>query len=139
QPTYTYDPTPGDAQGFYSAARDLMASWGRLGPALGLVALLLLAAGVAAVWLRRRGRTDLVIVVAAFAVSLAVAAAITKTSHHTGAAVIGWSLIWSAPMLPYRALGLTLDPRVAFGFGLALTLIALCVTTCATWVIAMRA
>ena len=45
-PFYRYEPTPGDGQGFYSAAREFMASWGRLGPArLLAVAVLLAAAG----------------------------------------------------------------------------------------------
>ena len=122
-PRYDFDPAPGDAQGFYSAARDFMAAWGRLSPlALLLVAVGLITAAVAVRSLWRRGRADLAIVFAGAAVSLAVVVAITQTSRHTGAAVFGWPLIWSAPMLPYRALGLPLDPRIAFGFGLVLAL-----------------
>jgi hypothetical protein len=52
--------------------------------------------------------------------------------HPPGAAVLGWPLAWSLPMLPYRALGLPLNPDVAFGFGLALSLLANVVTVVAT-------
>jgi hypothetical protein len=49
-----------------------------------------------------------------------------------GAAVFGWPLVWSLPMLPYRALGAPLDPDIAFGFGLAISLLANAVTVVAT-------
>ena len=52
--------------------------------------------------------------------------------NESGAAVFGWPLVWSLPMLPYRALGLPLDPEVAFGFGLPLSLAANAVTVVAT-------
>jgi hypothetical protein len=50
----------------------------------------------------------------------------------SGAAVFGWPLVWALPMLPYRALGLPLDPEIAFGFGLALSLAANAVAIVAT-------
>ena len=49
-----------------------------------------------------------------------------------GAAVFGWPLVWSLPMLPYRALGGPLDPDVAYGFGLVVSLAANCVSVVAT-------
>ncbi len=139
QPRYVFDATPGDAEGFYSAARELMAAWGRLGPViLVLVALGVLVAAFAVVKLCRRGRTELAVVVGAAACGLAVTAAITQTSRHTGGTVIGWPLVWSIPMLPYRALGFPLDPRIAFGFGLVVSLLAIVVTTVSTWLIGLR-
>ena len=35
-----------------------------------------------------------------------------------GAPTIGWPLVWSVPLLPYRALGLPLGPNLAFAVGL---------------------
>jgi hypothetical protein len=52
--------------------------------------------------------------------------------HAPGAAVFGWPLVWALPMLPYRTLGGPLDPDIAFGFGLALSLAANVVTVVAT-------
>ena len=141
-PRYVYEPTPGDAQGFYSAAREFIASWGRLGaPAVlaGAVALLAVAFWAVRTWRARPSARGWVVVVLAVAFSLAVVAAITQISRHTGAAVFGWPLLWALPMLPYRALGGPLDPDVAFGFGLALSLVANVGTVVAVWFIGLRA
>jgi len=140
-PRYDYEPTPGDAQGFYSAAREFIASWQRLGA--GLLVLVVLALGVTAViagrtWRGRPAARAWVVVGAAFAVSLAATVAITQMSSHTGAAVVGWPLLWGLPMLPYRAVGLPLDPDIAFGFGLSLELAASVTTVAATWLIGLR-
>jgi hypothetical protein len=139
-PTYTFVATPGDAQGFYSAARDFVAAPNRLGPALaGAVALGLLAAAVGAVVLARRGRRDLALALVAVAVALAIAVGITRTSHHTGAAVFGWSLLWSLPMFVLRAVGIEFGPRVGFALGLPLELLAIVTTAVCTWLIGLRA
>jgi hypothetical protein len=55
-----------------------------------------------------------------------------------GAAVIGWPLVWGAAQLPFRALGVAPTPDVAFGFGLALSLAFLAVTTVATGILALE-
>jgi len=141
-PPYDYNPLPGDAHGYYSAAREFMASWGRLGaPGLLLVAaaLAIVAACVGRSWRRRPALRPWLVVVAAAAFSLAVALVITKMSSHTGAPVFGWPLLWSLPMLPYRAVGLPLDPDGAFVFGLLLLLVAEAVAVVATWQIGLRA
>jgi hypothetical protein len=111
-----------------------MASWGRLGvPVLLLLALALVAAVVVGVrvWRSRPHRRARVVVGAAAVFALVVSAAVTQMEP-PGAAVIGWSLVWSMPMLPYRALGGPLDPDVAFGFALVLSLAANVVTVVAT-------
>src|SRR5205823_14776521 len=51
----------------------------------------------------------------------------------------GWPLAWSVPLLPYRALGLPLDPNIAFAVGLAISLVANAVTVVATAVLGLRA
>jgi hypothetical protein len=141
-PFYRYEPTPGDGQGFYSAAREFMASWGRLGAARVLaVAIVLVAAGYLAylTWRRRSDLRAWVIVGGALVLALALVLAIEKMSDDTGAAVVGWSLLWGAVMLPVRAVGVAIDPDAGFAFGLTLSLVANCVTVIATWVIGLRA
>ena len=141
-PPYDYNPLPGDAHGYYSAARDFMASWGRLGaPVLFLVVLALGATAVCIVrlWPRRPALRPWLVVSAAAAFSLVVTLAVTKTSSQTGAPVFGWPLLWSLPMLPYRAVGLPLDPDIAFVFGLVLLLAAEVVAVVATWYVGLRA
>lgn len=141
-PRYVYEPTPGDAQGFYSAAREFIASWGRLGAPVVLVlaaALLAVAALGARTWRARPSSRAWVLVGLAGAASLAVTLAITEMSRETGAAVFGWPLLWALPMLPYRAVGGPLDPGIAFGFGLALSLLANVVSVVACWFIGLRA
>ena len=140
-PRYDYEPTPGDAQGFYSAAREFIASWQRLGAAGTLavaVALLALAAALVRLWRSRPAMRGWLVAAAAGGVSLAATVAITQMSSRTGAAVVGWPLLWGLPMLPYRAVGAPLDPDIAFGFGLALSLAANVATTVATWLIGLR-
>ncbi len=54
-PRWTYHGLQGDATGFYAAAREFMAAWGRVPPPLlGLLVLAVLAAAVALVWAWRR-------------------------------------------------------------------------------------
>lgn len=131
-PRYDYGLT-GDATGFYAATREFLASWGRLGlPLILLVALTV--AGVVlivAAWRRRTiGRHWLVALGASgFAVVVSIA---VSQMHPPGAPVVGWPLLWSLPMLPYRALGGPLDSDVAFGFGLVVSLLANAVTVVAT-------
>jgi len=130
-PPYDYSPLNGDATGFYAEARELISV--AFGPA-GAAALLLVAAGAAAVW--RLGRTWVSIAVGCLAVSLA-ASALVLGSEPTGAAVVGWPLLWSIPLLPLRVVGL-LDDDVAFAVGLLLSLAAIAVTVVATAFIGLR-
>ena len=131
-PPYDYSPLNGDATGFYAEARELISV--AFGPA-GAAALLLVAAGAAAMW--RLGRTWVSIAVGCLAVSLA-ASALVLGSEPTGAAVVGWPLLWSIPLLPLRVVGL-LDDDVAFAVGLLLSLAAIAVTVVATAFIGLRA
>jgi hypothetical protein len=133
-PRYEYVGLTGDATGYYAAAREFMASWGRL-PVLvvALLALGVLAGAVALAWAwrSRPGRRPWLVASAAAACSLVASVGVWKM-HAPGAAVVGWPLVWSVPMLPYRAFGFPLDEGVAFGFGLVLSLAANVVTVCAT-------
>jgi hypothetical protein len=131
-PLYDYRPLNGDATGFYAEARELISV--SFGPA-GAAALLLLVAGAAAVWRLRRSWVS--IVVGCLAVSLA-ASALVLGSRPTGAAVLGWPLLWSIPLFPFRVVGV-LDDDVAFAVGLVLSLAANAVTVVATAYIGLRA
>ena len=129
-PRYDYAPTTGDGSGFYAAAREFMGTWKRLAPAtLGATAGFAVAATAVIVWAcrtRRIGRAW-TLVAAACVAGLAITPAVAAM-HPPGAGVVGWPIVWSLPMLPYRALGLPLDRDVAFAFGLALSLFANLVT-----------
>jgi hypothetical protein len=139
-PRYEWVATPGDAHGFYSAAREFMAAWGRLGFLLPVAVLALVAGAVAAALFWRRGgpAQAWAVVAAAAGTSAAVTLAVTEMSGDTGAATVGWSLVWGAVMLPVRAVGVGLGPEEGFGFGLALSLAANVATVVATWVVAIR-
>jgi hypothetical protein len=129
-PRFRYDPLDGDAYGYYSAVRELLAVWQRDARIIFPVVLLVVIAFVV-VW--RRARRPLVRVLAALWACGIVSAVLVERIHFTGAAQIGWSLVWSAPLLPYRAVGLPLSPNVAFGFGLVLSLICNAVTVVMTY------
>jgi hypothetical protein len=133
-PRYRFVALSGDATGFYAATREFMASWGRLPVAL-VVALALvglLGGGLLVrIWRRRPDRRPWVVVAAALGTASIVSIGISQMVA-PGAAVFGWPLVWTLPMLPYRALGGPLDPEIAFGFGLVLSLAANVVTLVAT-------
>ena len=131
-PPYDYRPLIGDATGFYAESRELISV--SFGPA-GVAALLLLVAGAVAV--RRLRRSWAAIPAACLAVSLA-ASALVLDQQTSGAAVVGWPLLWSIPLFPFRLVGL-LDEDVAFAVGLVLSLAANAVTVVATAYIGLRA
>src|SRR5438477_4248159 len=114
----------GDATGFYAAARQFMAAWGRMPRViLVLVALALLAATVAIVraWTRRPALRPWLVPAALFALGLAICVDI-HWMQRSGAAVFGWPLVWALPMLAYRGIGAGLSEHVAWDFGVALSL-----------------
>jgi hypothetical protein len=133
-PRYDYVPITGDGTGFYAASREFLAAWGRLPvPLLGGLVLAAVCGAGALVWAWRGRRLarEWLIVLGAAGFSLLVAAGIAGMDP-SGAAVVGWPLLWSLPMLPYRALGFPLDSDIAFGFGLVLSVLANAVTVVAT-------
>ena len=139
-PLYRYRPLNGDANGFYSASRELISAATRVPRPLDGLLLLLLGGSIAAgvvLWRRLPSNRWLAVAVPLLAVSVAVSAAIREMSP-PGAAVIGWSLVWALPMLPFRAIGV-LDPDVAFVLGLVLSLTAVAVTTVAVAAIGVLA
>jgi hypothetical protein len=123
----------GDATGFYAATREFMATWGRM-PRAVLALDVLFALGAAAVivvlWRRRPGWRAWLAAAAVCAFGLVVSVDV-HWMKATGAAVFGWSLLWSLPMLPYRVLGLGLSKHVAWDFGFALSLVIVALTVVA--------
>lgn len=122
----------GDATGFYEGAREFMAAWARIPRALfGLDVLFVLAAAAALVLLSRR-RPDLrpwLPPAALFAAGLAICLDI-HFMKATGAAVLGWPLVWGLALLPLRAAG-RLTPSSAWDVGTALSLVFVALTVVA--------
>lgn len=128
-PAFEYDGLTGDATGFYAAAREFMASFGRVPPVVaGATAVAALASSVALVRLRRKAPSWAIVVTCAV-VAIVSCVAITEM-HAPGAAVVGWPIVWSVPLFPYRALGL--DQDGAYAVAVALSLAANAVTVVAT-------
>jgi hypothetical protein len=123
----------GDATGFYAATREFMAAWGRMPRAvLALDVLVAIAAAVALVLLwRRRPAWHLWLVPAGLCAFGLVVSVDVHWMNPSGAAVFGWPLLWSLPMLAYRALGLGLSKHVAWDFGVALGLLCVALTVAA--------
>jgi hypothetical protein len=124
----------GDATGFYAAAREFMAAWGRMPRAvLALDVLFALAAAAAVVvlWRRRAGWRHWLAAAALAAFGLVVAVDV-HWMKPTGAAVFGWPLLWSLPLLPIRVVaGLGKATAWDVGFALSLVLVALTVVAVA--------
>jgi hypothetical protein len=135
-PRYTYDsrsPLEGDATGFYAAAREFIAAWGRVPrPLLALTAIFVVvsATWIVREWRRRPARRPFLAPLALFALGLAICVDV-NWMEPTGAAVFGWSLVWGLAMLPWRALGLGLDAARAWDFGFALSLLFVALTVVA--------
>ena len=135
-PRYVYNARPGDAYGYYSAVRELLTTWRQ--PTVLLAAVLLVAcAGVLALRFARSGRRAFAVLAVAYGLGL-VGAVLAGRMRAVGAPTIGWPLVWSVPLLPYRALGLPLGPNLAFAVGLTLSLAANAVTLVATAVLGRR-
>jgi hypothetical protein len=128
-PGFEYDGLTGDATGFYAAAREFMASFGRVPPVVaGATAIAAVASSVVLVRLRRRAPAW-AIVGACAVVAIVSSVAITEMNA-PGAAVVGWPIVWSVPLFPYRALGL--DQDGAYAVAVALSLAANAITVVAT-------
>jgi hypothetical protein len=135
-PRYVYNARPGDAYGYYSAVRELLTTWRQ--PTVLLAAVLLVACtGFLALRFARSGRRAFAVLAVAYGLGL-VGAVLAGRMRAVGAPTIGWPLVWSLPLLPYRALGLPLGPNLAFAVGLTLSLAANAVTLVATAVLGRR-
>ncbi|MFZ1881129.1 MAG: hypothetical protein WAU41_13365 [Gaiellaceae bacterium] len=132
-PHYRYNPLEGDAYGYYFGAREILDTWRRDATTMLPVAFLAVVAALAA-WRFLRGARR---TVALLWVAGAFVGVICALIRFTGAAQIGWPLVWSLPLLPYRALGLPLDPDIAFGVALVILLACNAITVIATYELAL--
>ncbi|HEY7692973.1 MAG TPA: hypothetical protein VH816_11590 [Gaiellaceae bacterium] len=129
-PKFEYDGLSGDATGYYAASRQLISK--AASPSGAVLALALLAVLAALAVAVRRGRLALhwALVAACLALSAAVAILVARMSA-PGAAVIGWSLVWSIPLLPLRGAG-ALREHLAFDVSVGLSLVAIAGTVVCT-------
>jgi hypothetical protein len=129
-PHYRFQPLPGDAYGYYYCALGLIAAIRRNAPevlGVGAVAALL----VIVVW-RRSTNSAWRILACTWALGL-VAAVLAREVHFTGAAQVGWPLVWAVTLFPFRILGGNPSPDLAFGLGLALSLLFNAITVVGTY------
>ena len=122
----------GDATGFYAAARESIAAWARMPQSL--LAFLLVVAVAAAValvvaWRRAPAWRPWLVPAAVFGFGLLVCADI-RWMHPSGAAVIGWALVWAIALLPFRAAGV-LTHALAWDVAFALSLCFVALTVVA--------
>jgi hypothetical protein len=123
----------GDATGFYAATREFMAAWGRMPRAvlaLDVLAALAVAIVLVLLWRRRPALRPWLVPAGLCAFGLVVSADV-HWMNASGAAVFGWPLLWSLPMLAYRALGVGLSKHVAWDFGFVLSLLCIALTVAA--------
>jgi hypothetical protein len=136
-PRFQYDGLTGDASGYYAASRQFISKAATpTGAVLAVAVIGVLAALVVAVR-RRRLAPHWALVAACLALSTAVAIVVARMSA-PGAAVIGWSLVWSIPLIPLRAVG-ALREHPAFDISVALSLAAIAGTVVGTAVIGRAA
>ena len=133
-PEFRYDGLRGDATGYHAAVREVIAGWRR--PPAALVVLLFAAAACAAValaagWRRLPARRPWIVVAAVALFALAFCVPVASMSP-PGAGAVGWPIVWSLPLHPWRALGLPLGPDGAYAVAVALSLAANAVTVVAT-------
>jgi hypothetical protein len=122
-PAFDWHGFDGDANGYYSAARQVVSTASTPAVAAGMVVSLGVGAGLALL-LRRRGA-------AAWSQFLAVAAGVAGAATSlvagmtaAGAPVIGWPLLWAVPLAPLRVLG---EPGTQLGWAVGATVSLACV------------
>ena len=129
-PAFDWHGFEGDANGYYSAAREAVSSAGSPAAA-GSVALSLVVGAGVALLLRRRGAAAWLQLLALLAGIAGAATSVVAGMAAPGAPVVGWPLVWAIPLAPLRVLG---EPSVetAWGTGAVLSLACVAVATIAT-------
>jgi hypothetical protein len=119
-PRFRYDPLDGDAYGYYYCVRQIISVLRHNAPLVSVAALI----AVTLIWLtfRQTPRAALRLLAIFWGCGIVVATVMDRVQPN-GAAQFGWPLVWSVPMLPLAAVGGSLDPDVAYGFALALSLV----------------
>ena len=139
-PSYSYEGPRGDASGYIDTARAIISAGASFRLLLPVLIAVALAGALAARWAWRRypGDRHWVIAAAAAFVSCLLAAVILRIEAQAPAGAVGWPLLLSLPLLPFRLVG-WIDDEVAVGVGIALAIAANTVTIFATAFIGERA
>lgn len=127
-PAFRYGPLYGDANGYYAAAREIVAAVARM--ALPLVVIAVFAAGLLYGAVRRRARPALIAGVAAAGASSA-ATLVVLEMRPAGAPVVGWPLLWAFGLVPLRLLAPGFGPDAAFVVGVGISFLAIGATVVA--------
>ncbi len=127
-PRFHYGPLYGDANGYYAAAREIIAAAQRV--ALQISVIGVLGAGLLYVAVRRRAGPALLAVVIA-AVPAAAATLVLLEMKPAGAPVVGWPLLWATALAPLRLLDPGFGPDAAFVVGVGLSFLAVAATVVA--------
>ena len=135
-PRFQYGPLYGDANGYYAAARELIAAASRV--ALPLLALALLG-GALLYGLVRRASSPVVSALVAAALPAAAATVLVLEMRPAGAPVVGWPLLWALGLAPLRAVDPGFGGDAAFVVGVGISLAAVAATVVAAAYVALWA
>ena len=138
-PPYSYEGPRGDASGYIDTARAIISAGAGLRLLLPLLFAVLVVGILGSRWAWRRypGNRHWVIAASAGLVSCLLAAVILNIEDQAPAGAVGWPLILSLPLLPFRVIGL-IDDEVAVAVGIAIAIVANAVTIFATAFIGYR-
>jgi hypothetical protein len=136
-PGFEYDRLSGDATGYYTGSRQFISKEGSWTGVVLALALIGVAAGLVVAVRRKLLAGHWALVTGCLALSAVVAILIAGMSA-TGAAAIGWPLVWSVPLVPLRAAGV-LRERLAFDISVGLSIAAIACTVVCTAVIGRAA
>ena len=128
-PAYHYGPLYGDANGYYAAAREVVASAPHA--VVPLAATILFGSIALVIAVRRKASPALILLVAGAVIAIATTVVIARM-HPSGAPVVGWPLLWAIGLAPLRVLDPGFGPDKAFVVGVALSLGAVAATVVAT-------
>lgn len=138
-PSYSYRGPRGDATGYIATARALIsagAGFGLLLPALFAVVVAGFL-GARFAWRRYPGGRHWVIAASAALASCLLAAVILRIEGQAPAGAVGWPLLLSLALVPFRVIG-WIDNEVAVGVGIAIAIVANAVTIFATAFVGQR-
>lgn len=139
-PSYSYEGPRGDASGYIDTARAIISAGASLRLLLPVLFAVAVAGALGARWAWRSypHQRHWVIAGASALVFCLAAAAILNIDSQAPAGAVGWPLLLSIPLLPFRVIG-WIDDEVAVGVGIALAIVANAVTILATAFVGHRA
>jgi hypothetical protein len=130
-PAYSYEGPQGDASGYISTARAIISAGASLVlPVLFVVAVAALL-GARSAWRRYPHCRHWVIAAVAAVAFCLLAGVILKIQRQAPSGAVGWPLVLSLPLVPFRLIGWN-NVDVAVGVGIALAIVANMVTIFAT-------